>query len=96
MFLVKVFFIIKKCKILYIESLQISQKNNLSTKMYLYKIAYWSLIHIFQLQKLIILYLVYIYYNFLYEYFLFKLKILIQEQIWHPNDFMGGWWHANA
>lgn len=50
--------------------------------MYLHKTRSKRLIHIFQLQEFIILYILYIY------IFLLKFIILIQWQIWYSDQFM--------
>jgi hypothetical protein len=57
-------------------------------QMSLYKVTNKRPIHIFQLQKSK-LYMWKIYVIIFYvDVFLFKLKILIQWQIWHNDDFM--------
>jgi hypothetical protein len=56
--------------------------------MHLYKAINKRLVHIFQLQKFNILYLEIHVIKFYVYFFLFKLKILIQWEIWHNDDFM--------
>lgn len=81
-FWVKFFYFFYLCysflkHIIYQIPITYSQKNS-QTKMYLYKVTNKILIHNFQLQNSIIIYLKNICCNFNKCFFLFKLRILIQ------------------